>query len=253
MSSVIRVDDTVLAYIQQQSRVNENPNAVLRRLLGITQQEEVATPKDSIVIVINAAGSQPNRQNADYCRRLTHHRIQSGVDILAPGRYADALRVLKPKTRIVMHQGGGAPYQRAFGAGQVIAAGWVREQPRLITPQDYEDFTEDFALTSECYPGKALQGILFYEFRVGIAPKPLLKEELGYRPSRGDNFIVIAPDDPRYPLLDEWWRSYSRKRSIEELVQDGALQWAGKKWSKLPEPIKLEGKPLSEYVLEGRE
>ena len=54
--------------------------------------------------------------------------------------------------------------------------------------------------------------------------------------------VLLSPD-----------QAPARKKTIEELVEEGFLLQTGSKWTELPEPIKLKGKPLSEYVIEGRQ
>ena len=43
-----------------------------------------------------------------------------------------------------------------------------------------------------------------------------------------------------------------QKKTIEELTEEGALLWKGGKPIGASHPIRLPGRPLSEYVIEGR-
>ena len=54
--------------------------------------------------------------------------------------------------------------------------------------------------------------------------------------------VLLAPD-----------QAPPRKKTLDELVAEGFLLRRGAKWTRLPEPIRLKGKPLSEYVIEGRD
>ncbi len=67
----------------------------------------------------------------------------------------------------------------------------------------------DYKITKNFYPTKPLAGKAIYNFPKGIAKPPLPKEDVPYNPGRGDNFIEIKPEDPKYPKLDMWWTANS--------------------------------------------
>ncbi|MCL0057810.1 hypothetical protein M1N05_01930 [Dehalococcoidales bacterium] len=220
MVPVIRIDDEVWKQLQKRARpLIDTPNDVLRRILELngpqsSEMENIPTAgdigfkqggekvKDSIVIVVNAAGKYPDQANADKCRRLVECRIDEGVDIVSPRRFKQAKRILKKGTRIAMHQGGAEKYKEK-NAGCLVAAGEVVEV-RELTEEDKQKYSKVYNLTAEYYRGKSLVGIILYEFR-GMAKSPLPKQDVGYVVGRGVNFVVISPDHPRYPALDAWW------------------------------------------------
>jgi len=224
MVPVIRIDDEVYKQLQAKARpfLDKTPNDVLRRILGLDkefplsnagerasgdlQYEEVQTQEnDSIIIVINAAGAIPDNQNAFNGYRLVRRRVESGVDILAHRRFVIA-RKLRTGSIIALHQGGAQFFRKKYGAGQLVAAGRIKEPAREITDDDKNRYLEDYELTRECFPDSPLVGIMFYEFPRGLAKQPLPKEKVPYYPGRGDNFIKITPNDKRYPILLEWWK-----------------------------------------------
>ncbi|MCL0091925.1 hypothetical protein M1N59_01520 [Dehalococcoidales bacterium] len=228
MVPVIRIDDEVWKQLQKRARpLIDTPNDVLRRILELngpqsSEMENIPTAgdigfkqggekvKDSIVIVVNAAGKYPDQANADKCRRLVECRIDEGVDIVSPRRFKQAKQILKKETRIAMHQGGAEKY-REKNAGCLVAAGKVVEV-RELTEEDKQNYSEVYGLTVKYYPGKHLDypgkhlvGIILYEFPRGMAKSPLPKQDVGYKVGRGVNFVVISPDHPRYPALNAWW------------------------------------------------
>jgi len=209
MSRVIRIDDEVWRQLQERAQpLVDTPNDVLRRILKLddkvkSPEKEVET-KDSIIIVVNAAGKEPNESNAIACKELTEQRVKSGVDIQAPKRFSRARKILVPGTRIAMHQGGAYSWRAKYGSAQLIAAGTAKAVGLPLTEADKGE--EDYALTKKYYPSKPLVGKAIYEFRC-FAKKPLPKEDVSYNPGRGDNFIELKPDDPGYAVLDEWWRT----------------------------------------------
>lgn len=231
MVPVIRIDKEVWEYLQKRALpAFYTPNDVLRKIIGLDRLasnshepkpiEEIhrggKTMNDSIFIVINAAGKVANEKNAYDDKRLTHSRINNCIDIVAPGRFAEARKKLTMNTRIVMHQGGAARFRKKYGAGQLVAAGRVKAPPRELTEKDKQDIHETYELTRECYPDKPLVGIMSYSFPKGIAELPLPKEEANYSPKLGDNFIEIRPDDPRYAILDNWWKSNYGADGVKE-------------------------------------
>lgn len=227
MVPVIRIDDEVWKQLQERAKpLIDTPNDVLRRILGVDKpisseiensptekeielKEEAKKMNSSIFIVINAAGEYPNDENARNGRRLTERRVCSGIDILAPSRFAEARRKLKKGSMIAMHQGGAKSFRGKYGAGQLMAAGRVKGEARELEEKDKQDYSEDYDLTKQCYPRWPLVGIIFYEFPMGMAKQPLPKEAVPYQPRRGNNFIEIKPDDPRYAALDRWWSANS--------------------------------------------
>ena len=54
--------------------------------------------------------------------------------------------------------------------------------------------------------------------------------------------VLLSPD-----------QAPARKKTIEELVEEGFLLRSGGKPQGATKPIRLPGKPLSEYVIEGRQ
>jgi negative regulator of replication initiation len=224
MGPVIRIDDDVYRQLQAKARpfLDKTPNDVLRRMLALDKEaplnsageralghsqyeEEANLQNNPIFIVINAAGEIPDSQNALNGYRLVQRRVKSGVDVLAYRRFVSA-RKLSKGTMILMHQGGATFFRNKYGAGQLVAAGRIKEVAREITDEDKERHLEDYKLTKECFPKSPLVGIMFYEFPKGMASQPLPKEAVPYYPGRGDNFIRIEPGDKRYPMLLEWWK-----------------------------------------------
>jgi len=227
MVPVIRISDEVYKRLQAEARpfLDRTPDDVLRRILGLDPKpaledasekavgelegEEVQDlESSSVFIVVNAAGSVPDDQNALNANRLVQRRVTSGVDILAYRRFVSARR-LRKGSMIVMHQGGARSFREKYGAGQLVAAGTVKEEAREITEEDRDRYREDYELTRECFPDVPLVGIILYEFPKGMASEPLAKETVPYYVRRGDNFIRIGPADKRYARLLEWWRRNS--------------------------------------------
>lgn len=228
MGRVIRIDDDVFIELQKKAMpLVDTPNDVLRRVLGLDApisadvqntsvvramklEQEAGGMKDSIFIVVNAAGKVPDKENAANGYVLTMTRVNRGVDILASSRLRDAKRMLKQGARIVMHQGGAAQLRKRYpNAGHLVAAGRVKEAVRELTEKDKHDYVEVYELARGCFPDRTFVGIIFYEFPKGMAKEPLQKEEAKYRPMPGDNFIEIKPDDKRYPKIDAWWYANS--------------------------------------------
>lgn len=168
-----------------------------------TQSQEFQKQKDSIFIVVNAAGERPDEANAIAGKELTEQRVKTGVDIQAFRRFSRAKKILRSGTRIAMHQGGSHNWRTRYGAGLLRAAGIVRAVGLPLTEEDKQG--HDYRITKEFYPIKQLAGKTIYVFARGIAKQPLPKEDVPYNPRRGDNFIEIKPDDPRYAIVDEWW------------------------------------------------
>lgn len=223
---VIRIDEEVWKQLQGRARpLIDTPNDVLRRILELDKPmsselrntETVENMQrgqgankvnDSIFIVVNAAGKSPNDKNANDGYRLTRQRVESGVDILGPRRFSFARKLMRG-AMISMHQGGARIFREKYGAGQLVAAGRVKGVARELTEKDKVDYREDYELGQECFPGRPLVGIIFYEFPNGMAKQPLPKEEVPYYPGRGDNFKEIKPDDHKYLTLDPWWKANS--------------------------------------------
>jgi len=220
MAPVIRIDDEVWKKLQEQAEaLVDTPNDVLRRLLELNntksenpgssakemnmQSQRVGNQIDSIFIVVNAAGSKPDESNAIAGKELTEQRVNSGVDIQAFRRFGRARKILKSGTRIVMHQGGSQNWRDQYGAGTLRAAGRVKAVGLPLTEEDKN--SPDYKLTKTFYPAKPLAGKALYNFPKGLANRPLPKEDLPYNPGRGDNFIEVRPDDPRYEILNQWW------------------------------------------------
>jgi len=224
MAPTIRIDEEVYKKLQEKARPQiDTPNDVLRKLLDWINkcvliprrvheqsphmEQDSESAKDSIVIVVNAAGDAPNSENAYNGYTLTKRRIASGVDILAPSRLRDARRLLKQGTRILMHQGGAVTWRTKYPtAGHLVAAGRVKAPARDLTQEDIRDYHEDFQLTQTCYPDSVLAGIILYEFPEGVAKEPLPKEKAGYQPGRGDNLLRLRIEDRRYANIFRWWR-----------------------------------------------
>src|SRR4030042_6903921 len=101
---------------------------------------------DSIVIIINACGDQPNEDNAKAGSRLTSQRVSSGVEFLGVKRFNEAQRILKTGTRIAMHQGGSRTFRKQYGSGQLMAAGRIKEAPRQCTDEDFRTYSQDHQL-----------------------------------------------------------------------------------------------------------
>lgn len=225
MVPVIRIDDEVWKELQQRAEpLVDSPNDVLRRILKLDKtipsevqndtvakdseyQEEARKAKDSIFIVINAAGKKPDEANAIAGKELTVQRVSSGVDIQAPRRFGIARRILEPGTRIVMHQGGAQIWRTKYGSGQLMAAGRVKAVGIPLTTEDQQGV--DYKITPKYYPSKPLVGKAIYEFPDGLAKQPLPKEDVPYQVGRGNNFIEVKPNDRRYPILDVWWKANS--------------------------------------------
>lgn len=220
MVPVIRIDDQVWKKLQEKAEaLVDTPNDVLRRLLELDkapeveissktggkpmQSQEAGQAKDSIFIVINAAGEKPDEANAVAGRKLTEQRVETGVDIQAFRRFSRAKKTLRPSSRIVMHQGGSLNWRTKYGAGQLRAAGTVRVVGLPLTEEDRRG--PDYNITMKFYPTKPLAGKALYDFPKGLAKRPLSKENVPYNPGRGDNFIEVKPDDPRYAILNDWW------------------------------------------------
>jgi len=102
-----------------------------------------------------------------------------------------------------MHQGGSHNWRAQYGAGQLRAAGTVKAVGLPLTEED--KLGTDYEISKRHYSSKTLVGKAIYDFPKGTAKQPLPKEDVPYNPGRGDNFIEIKPDDPRYPILDKWW------------------------------------------------
>lgn len=225
MVPVIRIDDEVWKQLRERAEpLVDTPNDVLRRMLkldktvrpqvqndvvtkGVELRNGVRKVKDSIFIVINAAGEKPDEPNALAGKELTEQRVKSGVDIQAPRRFGRARKILEPGTRIVMHQGGAQNWRTKYGAGQLVAAGRVKVAGLPLTEDDEQGI--DYKITKRYFPSKPLAGKAIYEFSNGLAKQPLPKEDLPYKVGRGDNFIEIKPDDRRYTILDAWWKANS--------------------------------------------
>ena len=224
MSPVIRIDDEVWKKLKEKAEaLVDTPNDVLRRILEINnvpgartetstgievaQSQEVGKRRDSIFIVVNAAGEKPDEANATSGKELTEQRVKTGVDIQAFRRFSRARKILRPGARIVMHQGGSQNWRTRYGSGQLRAAGTVKAVGLPLTEEDKQG--PDFKTTKKFYPTKPLAGKAIYNFPKGIAKQPLPKEDVPYNPGRGDNFIEIKPEDPKYPKLDVWWTANS--------------------------------------------
>lgn len=223
MVPVIRIDDEVWKYLQERAKpLIDTPNTVLRRILNLDKptsidiesiqtkkemvSQEVDDMKDSIFIVVNAAGEVPSDKNAKDGERLTKQRVKTGVDILAHKRFS-AAKKRKQGDRIVMHQGGAKTFRYKYpNAGHLVAAGRIKAEARELTDKDKQDYREDYDLTVDCF-AKVFGGIIFYEFPKGMAKQPLSKEDVPYLPRRGNSFIEIKPNDARYPILDAWWKA----------------------------------------------
>ena len=160
---------------------------------------------DSIVIIINAWGDQPNEDNAKAGLRLTGQRVASSVEFLGIKRFNEAQKVLRKGTRIAMHQGGSRPFRKRYGSGQLVAAGRIKEAPRQCTDEDFKTYSQDYQLYRTCYPDRDLGGIVFYEFPSSMSDMPLPAEDVPYRPLPGQNYIEIRPDGSRYPDVNSWW------------------------------------------------
>jgi hypothetical protein len=219
MTPVIRIDDDVWKKIQEKAKaLVDTPNDVLRRMLKLDDDDPVEETnkgtrksldqnanglKDTIYIIVNAAGERPDEANAIAGRDLTLQRVNSGIDLQAFRRFSRARKILKPGARIVMHQGGSHSWRTRYGAGQLRAAGTVKAVGLPLTDED--KLGTDYEISKRFYPLKALVGKAIYDFPKGMAKQPLPKEDVSYNPGRGDNFIQINPDDPRYLTLDKWW------------------------------------------------
>ena len=106
-----------------------------------------------------------------------------------------------------MHQGGAQHWRTQHGAGQLRAAGLVKAVGLPLGEEDKQGL--DYKITKNFYPSKLLAGKAIYDFPKGLAKQPLPKEDVPYNPGRGDNFIEIKPDDPRYHILHAWWTANS--------------------------------------------
>ena len=220
MAPVIRIDEEVWKQLQERaSPLVDTPNSVLRRILKLEEEGENAmrvgnesefnqqaeNKKDSIFIIINAAGKIANKENALLCESLIDQRVNTGIDILGPKRFINA-RKLKHGARILMHQGGAKSFRGKYPrAGCLVAAGKVKEIAREINEIDKQKHSKDYKLRKEVFKDTPIAGIIFYDFPKGMAKQPLPREYVPYRPMPGDNFIEIKPNDCRYPKLDEWW------------------------------------------------
>ena len=219
VNPVIRFDEEVWQELQNKGKpFIDTPNSVLRQMLGLSAngtekrlreegQEMNRINKDSIFIVVNAVGKVADKKNALECQRITYARIKYSADIVAPGRLVEAKRVLKPGTRILMHQGGGIRFQKEYGSAQIIAAGKVSASPRELTEQDKIDYRELYSNTRQYYPDRPLVGIISYDFPKGVSVRPLTRLEANYRPMAGDNYLEVKPDDARYEMFNQWWNN----------------------------------------------
>jgi hypothetical protein len=211
---VIRIDDEVWKQLQERAEpLADTPNDVLRRIFQLdkkvsseVQSDIIKKGQDSIFIIINAIGGKPGEDRAHGCKEVTEQRVNSGVDIQAPGRFSRARKALKPGTRIVMHQGGDRPWRPKYGSAQLVAAGRVKAVGLPLTEEDKRG--TDYEMTKKYFSPKPLVGKTVYEFPNGLAKQPLPKEDVSYEVRKGDNFIEIKPDDHRrYSILDAWWKA----------------------------------------------
>jgi hypothetical protein len=171
--------------------------------------------EDFIWIVVNAGGDSREKEvadefNARACRELTERRVIDQADILAEGPNNQALQ-LKEGDRIAMHQGGGKNWRALLGAGQLMARGHVREQPRPLEKRDLLEFRELYELTRRYFPkgkrGNNLVGIVLYSLKRAANKLPI--EDVYVRPGRGNKFIRVGSNHPGYQILNEWWKMQS--------------------------------------------
>jgi hypothetical protein len=160
---------------------------------------------DSIVIIINAWGGQPNEENAKAGLKLTSQRVASCVEFLGIKRFNEAQKVMRKETRIAMHQGGSRPFRKRYGSGQLVAAGRIKEAPRQCTNEDFRTYSQDYQLYRTYYPDRDVGGIVFYKFPSDMSDMLLPAEDVPYRPLPGQNYIEITPNDSRYHEVNSWW------------------------------------------------
>ena len=160
---------------------------------------------DSIVVIINACGDQPDEDNAKAGLRLTSQRVSSGVEFLGVKRFNEAQRILKTGIRIAMHQGGSRTFRKKYGSGQLMAAGRIKEAPRQSTDEDFRTYSQDYQLYRKFFPDRDLGGIVFYDFPSGMTDIPLPAQDVPYRPLPGQNYIEIRSNDRRCRKINSWW------------------------------------------------
>ena len=164
--------------------------------------------RDSIFIVVNCTGDWTGPSDrARKCQELTRRRVASGVDILAASRFRDALdKGLGPNASISIHQGGAVNSRDQLDAGQLVAAGRVKEL-RELTEADRDAHKTDCEMHQQHYHDRPQCGIMLMDFPRGLSTHPLRKESLPYKSTQRDNFIEISSDDSRYCALDKWWNA----------------------------------------------
>jgi len=142
-------------------------------------------------------------------RPLYDERIRVGADMMYIRRFNQA-KAISVGDRVVIHFGG--PKASDPLAQYLVQAGCVKEQARLITQKDAQNFKTLLDLTCEMFPHFQTmpgllerQGIIFYNFfspPADIGPLPIPYPS----PMPGNNFIKLLPGCPEYPLIDSWWR-----------------------------------------------
>ncbi len=164
--------------------------------------------RDAIWMVISAGGNSREKEmadeyNAEACRSLANHRIDSNADIVSASRLSEARGKLQRGERIALHQGGGKRWRKGgYAAGMLIAAGFF-EGSRVLQDNDWGIYGELCRLTRQYFPKTQLKGVLIY--RLCRAEKPLPLEDIGMRPMPGNNFIPMERNHPDYVRLATWW------------------------------------------------
>ncbi len=164
--------------------------------------------RDAIWIVISAGGSSREKEtadeyNAEACRSLANHRVDSNADIVSAKRFTQARSRLQGGERIALHQGGGKRWRKGgYAAGMLIAAGFF-EGSQVLEDNDRGTYAGLCRLTRQYFPIIQFKGVLIY--RLYRAERPLPIEDIGMRPMPGNNFIPIERNHPDYVRLDTWW------------------------------------------------
>lgn len=167
----------------------------------------------ALAIVISAPGiEQATFEQAESSEHLVNVKVAHQLEVVSSARANDAQAKLNLGMRIFFHQGGApSKWSREFPrAGCLIAAGYYAaihplgsgSPPPGIPQELWETETGVFAP-----PQWEFTHFVRYHGVRRISDRVLTKEIIGRWPRRGENFIVVDPQDEGFLELDRLWYS----------------------------------------------